>query len=91
YGGIARVSYDLTPGIKPFAEFEADTRVHQLTLDNQGFARNSTGGYLKGGTTFEFSRLLTGDMAIGYGLRDYQDPRLNRRQGLLTSGSLVWT
>ncbi len=46
---------------------------------------------MKGGTTFEFSRLLTGDMAVGYELRDYQDPRLNRLQGLLTSGSLVWT
>ncbi len=91
YGGIARVTYDLTPGIKPFAEFEADTRVHQLYFDNQGFARDSTGGYLKGGTTFEFSRLLTGDFAIGYQLRDYADPRLNRLQGLLTSGSLVWT
>ncbi|MBX9711374.1 MAG: outer membrane beta-barrel protein [Xanthobacteraceae bacterium] len=91
YGGIARVSYDLTPGIKPFAEFEADTRVHQLQFDRSGFERDSTGGYLKGGTTFEFSRLLTGDMAIGYGLRNYQDPRLNRLQGLLTSGSLVWT
>lgn len=91
YGGIARVTYDLTPGIKPFAEFEADTRVHQLAVDNQGFDRNSTGGYLKGGTTFEFSRLLTGEMAVGYAMRDYQDPRLNRLQGLLTSGSLVWT
>ncbi|RTL51871.1 MAG: hypothetical protein EKK40_10220 [Bradyrhizobiaceae bacterium] len=91
YGGIARVSYDLTPGIKPFAEFEADTRIHQLYFDSNGFARDSTGGYLKGGTTFEFSRLLTGDIAIGYQLRDYADPRLNRLQGLLTSGSLVWT
>jgi hypothetical protein len=91
YGGIARVNYDLTPGIKPFVEFEADTRVHQLNTDFQGFQRDSTGGYLKGGTTFEFSRLLTGDMAIGYGMRDYQDPRLNRLQGLLTSGSLTWT
>lgn len=91
YGGIARVNYDLTPGIKPFVEFEADTRVHQLNRDFQGFQRDSTGGYLKGGSTFEFSRLLTGDMAIGYAMRDYQDPRLNRLQGLLTSGSLVWT
>jgi hypothetical protein len=28
---------------------------------------------------------------VGYALRDYVDPRLNRLQGLLTSASLTWT
>jgi hypothetical protein len=32
YGGIARVSYDLMPGVKPFAEVEADTRVHDTAM-----------------------------------------------------------
>lgn len=91
YGGLARVSYDLMPGIKPFAEIEADTRVHERALDRNGYARDSTGGYAKAGTSFEFSRLLTGEIAAGYALRDYQDPRLSRLQGLLTSASLVWT
>lgn len=91
YGGLARVSYDWMPGVKPFAEFEADTRVHQLTLDRSGYARDSTGGYAKAGSTFEFSRLLTGEAAAGYSMRDYQDLRLERLQGLLTSASLVWT
>ena len=54
-------------------------------------ARDSTGGYVKGGTSFEFSRLLTGEIAVGYAARDYVDPRLNRLQGLLVSSSLVWT
>ena len=40
---------------------------------------------------FEFSRLLTGEISVGYAARDYVDPRLNRLQGLLTSASLVWT
>ena len=57
YGGVGRVSYELTPGVKPFVEVEGDTRVHDLPLDNSGYARNSTGGYAKGGTSFEFSRL----------------------------------
>ncbi len=38
-------------------------------------ARNSTGGYVKGGTSFEFSRLLTGEIAVGYAARDYVDSR----------------
>ena len=28
YGGVGRVSYELTPGVKPFVEVEGDSRVH---------------------------------------------------------------
>jgi hypothetical protein len=91
FGGVGRISYDLLPGVKPFAEFEGDSRVHDVTFDRAGFQRDSSGGYAKGGTSFEFSRLLTGEIAAGYALRNYVDPGLNRLQGLLTSASLTWT
>jgi hypothetical protein len=91
YGGVGRVSYDWMPGLKPFVEVQADSRVHDRQLDRSGFARDSTGGYVKGGTSFEFSRLLTGEIGVGYAARDYTDPRLNRLDGLLVSSSLVWT
>ena len=91
YGGVGRVSYDWMPGLKPFVEVQADNRVHDLKLDRSGFARDSTGGYVKGGTSFEFTRLLTGEIGVGYAARDYVDPRLNRLDGLLVSSSLVWT
>ena len=91
FGGVARVSYDLMPGLKPFAEVEGDTRIHETAVDRNGYQRDSNGGYAKAGTTFEFSRLLTGEIAVGYALRNYADPRLNQLTGLLTSASLVWT
>ncbi|UPJ51047.1 outer membrane beta-barrel protein [Bradyrhizobium sp. 200] len=91
YGGVGRVSYDLRPGIKPFVEVQGDSRVHDLRLDRAGFARDSVGGYVKGGTSLEFSRLLTGEIGVGYAARDYADPRLDRLEGLLVSSSLVWT
>ena len=91
FGGVGRVSYELTPGVKPFVEGEGDSRVHDLTLDRSGYARDSSGGYAKAGTSFEFSRLLTGEISVGYAARDYADPRLDRLQGLLTSSSLTWT
>ena len=81
FGGIGRVSYDLMPGLKPFAELEGDSRVHDTQLDRNGFARDSTGGYVKAGTTFEFSRMLTGEASIGYAMRTYDDPRLNNLTG----------
>jgi hypothetical protein len=91
FGGVGRVSYDLTPGIKPFVEVEGDSRVHDVKLDRSGYARDSSGGYVKAGSSFEFSRLLTGEIAAGYAARDYIDNRLNRLQGFLTSASLTWT
>jgi hypothetical protein len=91
YGGLARVSYELTPGVKPFVEAEGDTRVHDLEFDRNGFQRDSTGGYAKAGSSFEFTRLLTGEISIGYAARNYADPRLDRLQGLLTTASLIWT
>jgi hypothetical protein len=91
YGGVGRISYDLLPGLKPFVEAEGDSRVHDLTLDRFGYARDSTGGYAKAGTSFEFTRLLTGEISVGYAERNYADPRLDRLQGLLTASSLTWT
>jgi hypothetical protein len=91
YGGVGRASYELTPAVKPFVEVEGDTRVHDLPIDRFGYARDSTGGYAKGGTSFEFSRLLIGEISVGWAARDYVDPRLGRLDGLLTAASLVWT
>ncbi len=91
YGGIGRVSYEVMPGLKPFAEIQGDSRVHDQRLDRAGYQRDSAGGTAKAGSSFEFTRLLTGELSIGYATRSYVDPRLNRLQGFLTSASLVWS
>lgn len=90
-GALSRVSYDLMPGLKPFGEVSADMRTHDTMFDRSGYQRDSKGGYAKAGSTFEFSRLLTGEAAVGYSMRTYQDPRLTNLKGLLTSASLIWT
>ena len=91
YGGVSRVSYELTPAVKPFVEVQGDSRVHDLPVDRSGFARDSSGGYAKAGTSFEFTRLLFGEVSIGYAMRNYADTRLGRLEGLLTTASLTWS
>ncbi len=91
YGGVGRVSYEVLPGLKPFAEVEGDTRVHDEQFDRNGYQRDSSGGYAKAGTSFELTRLLTGEVSIGYAARNYVDPRLSRLEGFLVSSSLVWS
>ena len=90
YSTQLRGSYEATPGVKPFVEVGGDRLVHDLNVDFFGFQRNSTGGYVKGGSTFEFSRILTGDIAVGWLERHYQDPTLPNIAGLTIDGSLTW-
>jgi hypothetical protein len=91
YGGIGRISYEVLPWLKPFVEIQGDSRVHDERFDHSGFQRDSSGGYAKAGSSFELTRLLTGEVSIGYAARNYVDPRLDRLEGLLTTASLVWT
>ncbi|WP_448040877.1 outer membrane beta-barrel protein [Bradyrhizobium liaoningense] len=90
YGGVGRFSYELKPGLKPFVEIEGDTRVHDQAADRNGYFRDSNGGYAKVGSSFEFSRILVGEISVGYSARNYTDPRLSQLSGFLTTGSLIW-
>ena len=91
YGGKLRGSYELTPGVKPFVEVGADTRVHDLNADFAGYQRNSKGVTGTVGSTFELTRQFTGEIGIGYVRRNYEDPRLEQLKGLIGEASLVWT
>lgn len=86
-----RTGYELTPGLLPFVETEIDTRQHDQPIDNSGFARNSDGVTGRLGTTFELTRLLTGEVAAGYQVRRYDDPRLMDLRGPVAMGTLNWS
>ena len=86
-----RGGYELTPGVTPFVEAAVDTRRHDLTTDASGYQRNSKGVTGQVGSTFELSRLLTGEVAVGYTRRNYEDARLAQLGGLIGNASLVWT
>jgi hypothetical protein len=91
YAVLMRTSYDLMPGIKPFVETTYDTREHDIQVDRFGLQRDSVGWSVKGGTTFEFSRKLTGEVAVGYLERDYKDPSLQQLQGVLFDAALIYS
>jgi hypothetical protein len=90
YFGELRASYELTPGVKPFVETGADRRAHDLAIDRTGVRRDSDGRYVKAGTTFEVERTLTGDIALGYVERSYEDATLPRISGPTFDASLTW-
>ncbi|HEX8165059.1 MAG TPA: outer membrane beta-barrel protein [Beijerinckiaceae bacterium] len=91
YGLRLRAGYELTPGVIPFVEALADTRVHDRSIDNAGFRRDSDGLGLRAGTTFEITRTLTGEASAGVQRRTYDDPRLKDLRGPLVEASLIWS
>jgi hypothetical protein len=86
-----RIGYEVTPGIKPFAEATVDQRKRDEAIDVNGFARNSSGVAAKVGTTFEISRILTGEVSAGYAKRKYDDARLPSLAAATFDASLIWT
>jgi hypothetical protein len=91
YKGTLRTNYELTPGAVPFAELSANKRVHELPIDRWGLQRDSDGWSAKAGTSFEFSRKLTGQIGLGYLEQVYRDPTLPKITGPVIDGSLLWT
>ena len=93
YGLKARASYEIQTGISPFVEAAADKRVHDLRFDTSAlkYARDSKGVTLRAGSTFELSRILTGELSAGYSNRTFDDARLPDLRGLVTDASLTWS
>lgn len=90
-GARPRLSYEITPGLKPFVEATVDRRIYDKMFDVHGFRRNSTGLAARAGVSFEATRTVTGEVSGGYVQRDYEDPRLIKLRGPTVDASVIWT
>lgn len=91
YGASARLGYEITPGVKPFVEASVDKRVHDVSVDANGYRRDSEGVTGRAGTSFEITRTLTGEASAGYTQRRYEDSRLKDLRGPVFDAALIWT
>lgn len=91
WGFRARATYDVSPELRPFVDALIDTRRYDLGEDESGYQRNSDGVALRAGADIELTHVLTGSLDVGYGERNYQDPRLPQLASPLFDASLVWT
>ncbi|MGY3448282.1 hypothetical protein ACVILH_000624 [Bradyrhizobium sp. USDA 4353] len=90
YGSQSRVTYNLTPEIRPFVDVAVDRRVHDIAVDAEGFRRDSTGTAVEAGVTLNYADKLTGDVAVGYLTRRFQDPLLKPVNGFIADANLNW-
>ncbi|WP_406854829.1 outer membrane beta-barrel protein [Alsobacter sp. KACC 23698] len=91
YGLRLRTGYQATPGLQPFVEATVDKRVYDSTLDVSGYDRTSSGVQGRVGSTFEITRTVTGEASAGYGVRQYEDPRLADLRGPVADVALIWS
>lgn len=90
FGGAARASYEVMPGVKPFVEVAADTRKHDLQFDRDGLERDSRALTPRIGTTFDVIGKLKGEISVGYTTRKFVDLTLPNLAGVVADASLVW-
>ena len=90
WGLRARASYRLSAALSPFVEFDYDVRRYDGETDAEGYERDSQGVAARAGVTLALSQMLTGEASLGYGEREYQDPRLPNASAPLIDASLVW-
>ena len=90
YGLRLRATYEVTPVFRPFVDLFADDRIHDQKIDYTGYDRNSTGLTGQLGSSFEITRLITGEISGGYGQRSYEDPRLKNIDGPVFNGLVAY-
>lgn len=89
-------SYALRNGISLTANAQYSDDRYTLRPGRPGFAqgtdinRNSSGYNLQGGVSLELSRLIFGNIAVGYLTRRYDDPRLRNFSGLSFNADVLW-
>ncbi|MFJ5370153.1 outer membrane beta-barrel protein, partial [Bosea sp. CER48] len=91
YGLRLRAAYEVTPGFRPFIQADIDQRDFDQKVDSSGYMRSSDGVSGRIGSTFEISRLLTGEISGGYQNRSYEDPRLKNLRGFVGDAAILWT
>lgn len=91
YGFELRSTYEFSPAFKPFVSIQADHRVHDLGFDRFGQQRDSTAYTPNVGMIVELTKLLTGNISVGYLTRDYVDPGLKPLTGLVADATLAYT
>lgn len=89
-GGRLRTSYELTPGLRPFVEAALEQRRFDQRLSSGGTLQGSSTMTFRVGTTFELTRLLTGEISAGYLRRDNLDPTFGDVAVPVLDASLVW-
>lgn len=88
--GGPKVTYEIIPGYHAFIAGAANDRIYQHTFDVNGLKRSSHGFEVDVGTDVLITKLITGEIFVGYLRQEYDDSRLPTISSPGFGGSLLW-
>ncbi|MEP7173945.1 MAG: outer membrane beta-barrel protein [Aestuariivirga sp.] len=86
-----RLSYTDPPALKPFVELAYAPRFHDKKIDRNGLHRDSQGLMASVGVTLDRGPFWSGEMALVYAMRDYEDSALATNDAIGINGNLTWS
>jgi hypothetical protein len=86
-----RLSYIDPPALKPFVELTYAPRFHDEKFDRNGLRRNSDGLTASVGIALDRGPIWSGEAALVYAMRDYEDPALATNEAIGVNGNLTWS
>ncbi len=90
-GATLRLAYDVSPALFPFVQASYGTRFFDREFDADGISRDATLIDFRGGVSFDLGEKMRGEMALGYGLENYDDGALQDLDGITINGFLAWS
>jgi hypothetical protein len=93
-----RLQYEIEPGYNAFIRLVGNERQYfsqectpsPCTPASQGIRRNSHGWEVDAGTAIEITRILAGEVYVGYLRQHYENPLLKSPSGISFGGNLIW-
>ena len=86
-----RLSYTDPPALKPFVELAYAPRFHDEKFDRNGLRRDSQGIAASVGVTLDQGPFWSGELALVYAMRDYEDSALATNDVIGINGNLTWS
>lgn len=89
-GQSLRLGYDVSPDTNIFVEGRLNQRRYDLQPPAAAFNRDSDGYAVEGGISFAPTRLLRGEIGVGYQEQDYDSALFENVSGLAYHADVTW-
>lgn len=85
-----RLGYQTSDAVQPFVEVTYSPRIHDLKVDRNGLRRDSQGVVLRSGVTVNDGAVWSGEVAVRYEYRDYEDATLASQSAPGLDANVTW-
>lgn len=91
YEETIRAAWEFKPTLSVFTEVAVNQRNYGLPAATDNINRSSDGERYRAGLSFgNTGRILRGEVSLGYGVQDPDDPRLRSIDGLIVDANTTW-